>query len=76
MLGDLLRFNRETTTMQVEDRVYDVSVRFPLNFRYDPEALGNLTLTGNAGLTLSRPENRNPGGSCALRESPWLPTKT
>jgi len=26
MLRDLLRFNRETTTMQLEDRVYDVTV--------------------------------------------------
>ena len=26
MLGDLMRFNRETTAMQLEDRVYDVTV--------------------------------------------------
>src|SRR5882757_6264426 len=38
------------TQVYVEDRVYDVSVRFPLNFRHDPEALGNLTLTGAGGM--------------------------
>jgi len=38
------------TQVYVEDRVYDVSVRFPLNSRYDPEALGNLTLTNSGGV--------------------------
>jgi len=38
------------TQVYVEDRVYDVSVRFPLNFRHDPEALGNLTLNGAGGM--------------------------
>jgi cobalt-zinc-cadmium resistance protein CzcA len=38
------------TQVYVGDRVYDVSVRFPLNFRYDPEALGNLTLTSSSGM--------------------------
>jgi heavy metal efflux system protein len=38
------------TQVYVGDRVYDVSVRFPLNSRYDPEALGNLTLTNSGGI--------------------------
>jgi heavy metal efflux system protein len=38
------------TQVYVGDRVYDVSVRFPLNSRYDPEALGNLTLTNSGGM--------------------------
>ena len=33
------------TQVYVGDRVYDLTVRFPLDTRYDPEALGNLTLT-------------------------------
>jgi len=33
----------------VGDRVYDLTVRFPLDTRYDPEALGNLTLTSASG---------------------------
>src|SRR5215475_850967 len=37
------------TQVYVADRVYDVSVRFPLNYRYDSEALGNLTLTSASG---------------------------
>jgi heavy metal efflux system protein len=38
------------TQVFVEDRVYDVSVRFPLDSRYDPQALGNLTLTNSSGM--------------------------
>src|SRR5215831_14287495 len=38
------------TQVYVGDRVYDVSVRFPLSSRYDPEALGNLTLTNSSGM--------------------------
>jgi heavy metal efflux system protein len=38
------------TQVFVEDRVYDVSVRFPLESRFDPEALGNLTLTNSSGM--------------------------
>jgi heavy metal efflux system protein len=38
------------TQVYVGDRVYDVSVRFPLSSRYDPEALGNLTLTNSGGM--------------------------
>jgi Cu/Ag efflux pump CusA len=38
------------TQVYVGDRIYDVSVRFPLNYRYDPEALGNLTLTNSGGI--------------------------
>jgi heavy metal efflux system protein len=38
------------TQVYVGDRIYDVSVRFPLNYRYDPEALGNLTLTNSGGM--------------------------
>src|SRR5215470_7398175 len=37
------------TQVYVGDRVYDLTVRFPLNTRYDPEALGNLTLTSASG---------------------------
>src|SRR5580700_5788739 len=37
------------TQAYVGDRVYDVTVRFPLNARYDPEALGNLPLTSSTG---------------------------
>jgi cobalt-zinc-cadmium resistance protein CzcA len=33
----------------VGDRVYDLTVRFPLDTRYDPGALGNLTLTSASG---------------------------
>jgi cobalt-zinc-cadmium resistance protein CzcA len=38
------------TQVFVEDRIYDVSVRYPLDYRYDPEALGNLTLTNATGM--------------------------
>src|SRR5580704_8415551 len=34
----------------VGDRTYDVSVRYPLESRNNPEALGNLTLTGSGGM--------------------------
>ena len=37
------------TQVYVEDRVYDVSVRFPLTSRFDPEAIGNLPLTTSSG---------------------------
>lgn len=37
------------TQVYVEDRVYDVSVRFPLNARYDPDAIGNLPLSTSGG---------------------------
>src|SRR5215813_4145290 len=40
------------TQVFVGDRVYDVSVRFPLSSRYDPEALGNLTLTNSSGMQI------------------------
>jgi cobalt-zinc-cadmium resistance protein CzcA len=38
------------TQVYVGDRVYDVTVRFPLNARNDPQALGNLTLTNANGM--------------------------
>ena len=38
------------TQVYVADRVYDVSVRFPPSARYDPEALGNLTLANSSGM--------------------------
>jgi heavy metal efflux system protein len=38
------------TQVFVEDRVYDVSIRFPVKYRYDPQAIGNLTLTGANGM--------------------------
>ena len=37
------------TQVYVEDRVYDVSVRFPLSARYDPDAIGNLPLSTSSG---------------------------
>ncbi len=37
------------TQVYVEDRVYDVSVRFPLSSRFDPEAIGNLPLSTASG---------------------------
>ena len=40
------------TQVFVGDRSYDVSVRYPLNSRYDPEALGNLTLTNSSGMQI------------------------
>ena len=36
--------------MYVDDRVYDVTVRFPLSYRFDPEALGNLSITNSSGM--------------------------
>jgi cobalt-zinc-cadmium resistance protein CzcA len=38
------------TQVYVGDRTYDVSVRFPLGSRHDPEALGNLPLTNATGM--------------------------
>jgi cobalt-zinc-cadmium resistance protein CzcA len=38
------------TQVYVEDRIYDVTLRFPLSYRYDPEALGNLTITNSSGM--------------------------
>jgi cobalt-zinc-cadmium resistance protein CzcA len=38
------------TQVYVGDRTYDVSVRYPLSSRYDPEAIGNLTLTNSGGM--------------------------
>ncbi len=38
------------TQVYVGDRVYDVSVRYPLESRYDPEAIGNLTLSSSSGV--------------------------
>src|SRR5712691_10859358 len=40
------------TQVFVGDRVYDVSVRFPLSSRYDPEAIGNLPLTNSSGMQI------------------------
>src|SRR5215471_4979425 len=40
------------TQVYVGDRIYDVSVRFPLSSRYDPEALGNLPLTNSSGMQI------------------------
>src|SRR6202040_775830 len=40
------------TQVFVGDRVYDVSVRFPLSSRYDPEAIGNLPLTNSGGMQI------------------------
>src|SRR5262249_55967618 len=40
------------TQVYVGDRSYDVSVRYPLNSRNDPEALGNLTLTNSSGMQI------------------------
>jgi cobalt-zinc-cadmium resistance protein CzcA len=38
------------TQVYVEDRVYDVTLRFPLSYRFDPEALGNLSITNPSGM--------------------------
>ena len=38
------------TQVFVENRQYDVTVRFPLSSRYDPEAIGNLPLTTSSGV--------------------------
>jgi heavy metal efflux system protein len=37
------------TQVYVGDRIYDVTVRFPLSSRLDPEAIGNLPLTSSSG---------------------------
>ena len=37
------------TQVYVGDRTYDVTVRFPLSARLDPDALGNLPLTSSTG---------------------------
>jgi heavy metal efflux system protein len=37
------------TQVYVGDRIYDVTVRFPLISRYDPDAIGNLPLTSSGG---------------------------
>jgi cobalt-zinc-cadmium resistance protein CzcA len=37
------------TQVFVEDRTYDLTIRFPLRSRYDPEAMGNLPLTTSSG---------------------------
>jgi cobalt-zinc-cadmium resistance protein CzcA len=37
------------TQVYVGDRTYDLTVRFPLNARFDPDALGNLPLTSSTG---------------------------
>jgi cobalt-zinc-cadmium resistance protein CzcA len=37
------------TQVFVEDRTYDLTIRFPLSSRYDPEAMGNLPLTTSGG---------------------------
>jgi cobalt-zinc-cadmium resistance protein CzcA len=41
---------RAVTQVYVGDRVYDVTVRFPLDARNNPEALGNLTVTTSSGM--------------------------
>src|SRR6516164_8063194 len=38
------------TQVYVGDRLYDVTVRFPLDARNNPEALGNLTVTNASGM--------------------------
>jgi heavy metal efflux system protein len=38
------------TQVYVGDRVYDVTVRFPLSYRFGGEAIGNLTLTNSSGM--------------------------
>jgi cobalt-zinc-cadmium resistance protein CzcA len=40
------------TQVYVGDRIYDVSVRYPLISRNDPEAIGNLTLTNSSGMQI------------------------
>jgi heavy metal efflux system protein len=37
------------TQVYVGDRTYDLTVRFPLNARFDPDAIGNLPLTSSTG---------------------------
>src|SRR5215468_9174542 len=38
------------TQVYVGDRLYDITVRFPLDARNNPEALGNLTVTNPSGI--------------------------
>src|SRR5262249_52275875 len=40
------------TQVFVGDRVYDVTVRFPLSERNNPEALGNLPITNSSGMEI------------------------
>jgi cobalt-zinc-cadmium resistance protein CzcA len=40
------------TQVFVGDRTYDVSVRYPLGSRDDPEAIGNLTLSNSSGMQI------------------------
>src|SRR6195256_1871225 len=40
------------TQVYVGDRIYDVSLRFPLSSRYDPEAIGNLPLSAPGGMQI------------------------
>jgi cobalt-zinc-cadmium resistance protein CzcA len=40
------------TQVYVGDRIYEVSVRYPLISRNDPEAIGNLTLTNSSGMQI------------------------
>jgi cobalt-zinc-cadmium resistance protein CzcA len=40
------------TQVYVGDRLYDVTVRFPLDARNNPEALGNLTVTSSSGMQI------------------------
>jgi cobalt-zinc-cadmium resistance protein CzcA len=40
------------TQVYVGDRTYDVSVRYPLSSRNDPEAIGNLTLSNSSGMQI------------------------
>jgi cobalt-zinc-cadmium resistance protein CzcA len=40
------------TQVFVGDRTYDVSVRYPLGSRDDPEAIGNLTLSNSGGMQI------------------------
>jgi cobalt-zinc-cadmium resistance protein CzcA len=40
------------TQVYVGDRIYDVSVRYPLGSRDDPEAIGNLALSNSSGMQI------------------------
>jgi cobalt-zinc-cadmium resistance protein CzcA len=40
------------TQVYVGDRIYDVSVRYPLGSRDSPEAIGNLTLSNSSGMQI------------------------
>jgi cobalt-zinc-cadmium resistance protein CzcA len=44
------------TQVFVGDRVYDVTVRFPLDARNNPEALGNLTVSNSSGMQIPLPQ--------------------